>query len=99
MIRVIVSTAARGDFRQIVANLARDAGPAVAKRYAEKFDANLVLIAEHPEIGVLKPELGSRIRIRVIRPYVLIYSVAGETVEVLRFLHGKRKITRRMLRR
>ena len=48
---------------------------------------------------MLRPELGSRIRTRVIRPYILIYSVAGETVEVLRFLHGKRKITGRMLLR
>ncbi len=98
MIRVIVSAKAADDFRQIIAYLSRKAGSAVAKCYAEKFDACLKLIAEHPRIGTGRPVLGANVRTRVIRPYILIYSFAGETAEVLRILHGKRKLTARKLR-
>ena len=98
MIRVLVSAKARDDFRKVIAYLSRHAGSLVAKRYAEEFDACLTLIAEHPRIGAERPELGANVRIRVIRPYILIYGFAGETAEVLRILHDKRKITRRKLR-
>jgi toxin ParE1/3/4 len=99
MTRVIVSAKARGDFRDIISYLSRNAGSAVAKRYSVRIDDCVVLIAERPRIGAPRPGLGPGVRIRTIRPYVLIYSFSGESVEILRLLHGKRKITRRKLPR
>ena len=99
MIRVIVSAKARGDFRDIIAYLSRYAGSSVAKRYAARIDDCVALIAERPGIGAPRPGLGSGIRIRTIRPYVLIYRFSSESVEILRLLHGRRNITRRKLPR
>ena len=99
MIRVIVSAKARDDFREIIAYLSRHAGSLVPKHYAVEFDACLGLVAEHP--GMWNAEAGIRTSYshpRVVRPHILIYSFAGENVEILRILHGKRKITRRKLR-
>jgi toxin ParE1/3/4 len=99
MTRVVISGKARGDFREIIAYLTHYAGPLIAKRYAADIDDCLTLIAEHPGIGAPRPELGLDIRIRMVRPYVVIYAYSGEAVEILRILHGKRNINSRRVQR
>ena len=95
--RVAVSPQARSDFREIVGYLQDNAGRAVARRYAGRIEASLDLIEEHPAIGAARPKLGAHIRIWPIPPYVLIYALGEDAVQILRILHAKRKITRRVV--
>jgi plasmid stabilization system protein ParE len=56
-------------------------------------------LTEFPAIGPLRTALGPKARIGIIQPYLIVYDYAdGGTVTVLRVLHGRRKITRDLVR-
>jgi len=96
---VAVSPQARSDFREIIGYLQEKAGRAVARRYAARIEEGLGLIEEHPAIGAARPRLGANIRIWPIPPYVPIYALGEDIVQILRILHAKRNITRRAVRK
>lgn len=101
MTRVVVNTAAKGDITQITEYLEAEAGPLVARRYAEHFRAAIAELTRHPEIGAPRPKLGPMTRLIVIEPYLLFYRVRSDRneVRVLRIMHGRRSITARSLSR
>jgi toxin ParE1/3/4 len=43
------------------------------------------------------PALGPNVRIGVVSPYIVIYRHAEDTVNVLRIVHGRRRITDKLL--
>jgi plasmid stabilization system protein ParE len=61
-------------------------------------DADLDRLAEFPDIGAPRPKLGSLTRVGIVLPYVAIYEHKEDVVTVLRVLHGRRKITARLIR-
>jgi toxin ParE1/3/4 len=98
MVRVVVSGTAQADIDAIVAYLVENAGPQVADRYLDEFDAIYDRIGEFPDIGPPRPSLGREVRIALLHPYVMIYRRLGDVVTVLRVLHGRRNITGRLVR-
>jgi|SRR5208337_515625 len=100
MTRVIVSADARQDADEILAYLEREAGRAVALRYAVRFRDLIRKLSDYPEIGARRPFLADSVRILVVSPYLAIYDYAPEpdAVTLLRILHGRRRITASMLR-
>jgi plasmid stabilization system protein ParE len=101
MISLAVTRSAKADISQILDYLEREAGALTADRYSWHFRDTLSRLAAFPESGSLRSVLGPFTRIAVIRPYVVIYDfdVSLDTVTVLRVLHGKRSITKKLLRR
>ncbi len=99
MTRVIVSADARQDRDDILLYLEREAGSAVAEKYALKFRDVIKRLQDYPEIGSPRPVLGPTSRAAVVAPYLVIYDYESNlnTVTVLRILHGKRKIARDMV--
>ena len=93
MTRIAVTAPADADVAAILDHLDAYAGPAVASRYAEAFDAAYDRLAAFPRIGPTRPSLGPHARIWVVPPYVMAYDYADDTVTILRVLHGKRNIT------
>lgn len=61
----------------------------VADRYATAFDEKHQLLARFPELGHTRPEIAPHVRSVLVHPYVLFYRLEGETVQILRILHGK----------
>ncbi len=51
----------------------------------------------YPLSGNRRPKLGTRVRIAVVRPYIVIYRTNEDDVMIMRVLHGRRKITRHTL--
>ena len=98
MARVVITEPADADVQAIIAYLSREAGHRVAAKYAQEFDAAYDRLADFPGIGPRRPALGLDTRIWVVRPYVIIYEHIGDTVTVLRILHGRRDISRRLVR-
>lgn len=98
--RVVLSPEAQDDSDAIIVGFARRAGLEVARRYARDFDRLYSLLADHPDIGPGRPRLGEGVRISVVALFVVIYAHDGttQTATVLRIVHGKRRITRRLLR-
>lgn len=55
------------------------------------------LLPDRPEAGARLPPLGPGIRRLTEAPYLILYRVAGEEVQIVRILHGARRITRAAL--
>jgi|SRR3954463_5161973 toxin ParE1/3/4 len=98
MARVIVSEHAKRDLRRILSDLNGRAGYRVAERYARDFKATYRRLADVPGSGPPRPALGTQTRIAVVSPYLVIYDHEDNAVTVLRVLHGKRNITRDLIR-
>jgi toxin ParE1/3/4 len=101
MARVIVSLLAQADSDGIVTDLAKKkAGYNVAARYATWFEAIYTRLAAHPDSGPPRPAIGPDIRIGIAAPYIVIYGhdVASDTVTIFRIVHGRRKISGKLLR-
>jgi toxin ParE1/3/4 len=98
--RVVITASADADTADIIDDLTGKAGAHVAARYNADFDALYRCLERFPESGAPRRKLGPTVRIGVVFPYVVFYRYveADDAVLVLRVLHGRRKITRRMLR-
>jgi toxin ParE1/3/4 len=95
---VVIAGAADADAAAIADDLAAKVGANVAARYDADFDAFYQRLKQFPESAPPR-KLGATVRIGVVFPYVVFYRYveADDAVFVLRVLHGRRKITRRML--
>lgn len=100
MTRVIVSPEARRDLFQVIARLGLVASPAIADKWDRKLWKAIDDLAAFPGSGAPRPALGKHARIATVHPYVVIYEhVRGsDVVHVLHIVHGRRKITRSLLR-
>ena len=99
MAKLIVSLQAQADEACIIRDLAGKAGRPVAEKYAVSIDELFVRLMAFPESGAPRPSIGKRVRIGVIWPYVVLseYTAAMDTITILRIVHGRRRITGRML--
>ena len=97
MARLLFAPGARDDLRELLATLIEKAGRPVAAAYADRFRSTLRRIETFPSSGAPRPKLGASIRIAVVSPYILIYRTTAGGVQIVRVLHGRRKVTRRMI--
>jgi toxin ParE1/3/4 len=97
--RVIITDPADADSAEIIKDLTGKAGVLVADRYEADFDELYGRLATFPGSGSPRPKLGRFIRIGVVSPYVVVYRHIpdDDVVAIIRILHGRRRITRRML--
>jgi len=101
MTRLVVAADAATDTSEILAYLEREAGPRVPEDYGRCFRTTVERVVDFPGSSAPRPALGSNARIAIVSPYILIYDYAREddTIMLLRVLHGRRNITRDLLRR
>ena len=99
MARVVITGPADADTAVIISDLAAKAGAIVAERYDAELDALYRRLERFPESGSPRPKLGRLVRIGLVSPYVVFYRHApdDDVVAVIRILHGRRRVTRRML--
>ena len=99
MARVVITEPADADSSEIVRDLTARAGELVADRYDADFDALYLRLATFPESGSPRSKLGRFVRIGLVSPYVVVYRHVpdDDLVAVIRIVHGRRRITRRML--
>ncbi len=94
MAQVLLTSPADADIGGIIAYLACKAGNTLAARYVASFEKLFNRLADYPDSGPLRPALGPQVRISIVAPYIVIYEydAAGDTVIVLRIIHGRRQI-------
>ncbi len=92
--QVNLTPRALADSKQLISNLAEVAGFVTAERYTQRIVEVLDLLGTFPEAGAPRPEFGPGVRAKVIAPYVMFYVFDDSRVDILRILHGKRRITR-----
>lgn len=82
---------AAADLEDIWLHIAIDNVDAAERLIRQIYDAEDRL-AEFPELGRARPELGRDIRSWAVGSYVVFYRISGAAVEVLRILHGARDL-------
>jgi toxin ParE1/3/4 len=100
MVQVVITELADADIEQIYSYIASEAGEASAEKYDRLFDDLFERLADHPESCQTRPRLGAAIRAGIVYPYIVIYRFHPEdnTVRIFRVVHGRRKLTRKLLR-
>jgi toxin ParE1/3/4 len=96
--RVVIASSADADYAEILTDLVARAGLRTATKYNELFERLYDRLADHPHSGAPRPVLGRSIRIGIVAPYIVIYRDEDDNiVTVLRIVHGRRRITGKML--
>ena len=91
MAEVTLTQQAREDLIAIWAYVADD-NPSAADRVLDILDARMMRLAEHPLLGPARPDIAPGLRYLVSGNYLVLYRVMGESVEVVRVLHGARNL-------
>jgi len=101
MTRLIIAREAQTDTDTILTYLEVAAGARTAAAYGERIAATLDRLIAHPRSGSPRPSLGADARVAIVYPYLLIYdyAVAEDTIVLLRILHGRRRVTSRLISR
>jgi toxin ParE1/3/4 len=99
MARIVIAASADADAAAILDDLDTRAGHLTAIKYRALFGKLYGRLADHPDSGPPRPALGPNIRIGVVSPYIVIYrhTEAAATVTALRIVHGRRRITGKLL--
>ncbi len=82
---------AENDLEELWLAIALD-NPSAADRLLRRIAIKLERLAQFPEIGSPKPEIAPSARILVEGNYVILHEVVGDTVEIVRVVHGARDL-------
>ena len=93
MKKPVYSTAAQEDLIGILRYISQDK-PDAAVSWVERIEDKCLLIASQPEMGELRPKLGSDVRCNFIGRYVIFHRKHDDTVEIIRVIPGDRNITK-----
>ena len=63
-----------------------------ADRLLDDIDARCRELAEHPRLGPRREDVRPGLRHLVVEPYVVLDRVAGDGVEIVRVVHGRRDL-------
>ena len=86
------SRQAQLDQNEIWLTIAEDSVRA-ADGVSERFNEAIFMLAEHPDAGRARDELGEDLRYFPVGSYLIFYSVNSGTLGIRRLLHGARDIT------
>jgi toxin ParE1/3/4 len=82
---------ARADLLDIWGTIATDS-PASADRLYDRLEERVQILTQWPMIGVACPAIAPDARILIERPYLILYRVIRDGVQIVRVLHGARDI-------
>jgi toxin ParE1/3/4 len=93
MNRYKISQLAEQDLEDIWVYLAQNNQIAADKQIANILN-RLPMLAQFPDMGQIRDDLGEKLRSFPIKPYVLFYTKFDDEIEVVRILHQSRDIDR-----
>ena len=95
MSRCYFTPTAREDLQEIHDYIARDS-PANALRFVERLEEHCTRLAEHPFIGVGRPEFGQGHRTFVVPKtrYIIVYRPRDDGVEIIHVRRGSQDLIR-----
>lgn len=62
--------------------------PKAADRFVSRIYAAEDLLCEFPQLGEARPELAADLRKWTVGPYLMLYRLMPDAIEVVRILHG-----------
>ena len=91
MPRLRYSAESKDDLKQIARFIANDK-PIAARQWVAKLREKCRIVAQHPEVGDWRPELGRDIRSTYVGSYVIFFQRTGGFVGIVRVMRGDRDI-------
>ena len=82
---------AKADVDSIWARIAVDNTKA-AEELLDRFAAVFELLAQHPQAGRLRPDLGPNLRSFAVENYVIFYVPQSDGIAIVRVVHGRQDI-------
>ncbi len=92
MAKPFYTSAATTDLVSILKYISQDK-PNAALDWIETIEEKCLLIANNPEIGERRPELGELVRSSLVGRYVIFYQQSKDRVVILRVMAGDQQIT------
>ncbi|MCQ1767854.1 type II toxin-antitoxin system RelE/ParE family toxin [Neorhizobium galegae] len=92
MLPVIRTNRADEDLIEIWSYIAVD-NISAADRVLDAIEARWDNLARHPYSGVARDDIAPGLRHLVSGEYLTLYRLSGGTIEIVRVLHGRRKIS------
>lgn len=82
---------ARADLLDIWLEIA-ESDPAAADRIYDRLEARVNILGQFPEAGAARPDIAKEARMLVESPYLILYRIRFDDVQIVRVLHGARNI-------
>lgn len=92
MLQIVRTDRADEDLIAIWLNIAAD-NPLAADRVLDAIERRWRQIAQYPYSGIARDDIGAGIRHLIVGQYLTLYRVTDEAIEIIRVLHGRRKIS------
>ncbi len=92
----LITDEARNDLAEIWATIAEARDERTANRMNQKILASCRSKAQFPDTGQSRDEIAPGLRSTAVLPYVVFFRLEGDTILVLRILHGRRDVGRIM---
>ncbi len=93
MLRIARTDRADEDLIAIWLEIASD-NPSAADRVLDAIKRRWRQFAIHPYSGIARDDILLGIRHLIVGQYLTLYRISGEAIEIIRVLHGRRKITK-----
>lgn len=90
--RVVLSPEARSDLRDVLLYTEQQWGLVQQHSFNAQLKAAFAHLARYPDLGVLRPEFGPRLRGRRVGQHVIIYQPSEDEVLIVRILHARRDL-------
>ena len=84
---------AQADLEEILRDLEQKSQRA-AERFAIRLDEKCEALGQFPELGRVRDEILPGIRSTLVGKHVLFHRIRGDSVELLRIVHGRRDLPR-----
>lgn len=81
-----------GDLEEIWLHIAGDNVDA-ADQMIDTLCTRCLILSEHPHAGLSRPDVAHDCRQFVVDGYVVLYRIRGKRIQLVRALHGRRKIS------
>lgn len=86
---VVFLASAEADLEDIGDFIAQD-NPARAVTFIEEMREHCRALEKHPQLGPIQPEIAPAARMLVHAPYLILYRIHNERIEIVRVVHGAR---------
>jgi toxin ParE1/3/4 len=83
---------AEDDLLDIWRHVATD-NPVAADRLLDRINGTFALLAETPRLGPARRDVGHDMRYFVVGSYLILYRPLANGVEIVRVVHGARRLT------
>jgi len=89
--RVRKTARATADLDEIWLYVAMD-NVSAADRLIDRITERTQALADHPRLGVVRPDIAPEARMLTVGDYLILYRIVGRDVAVNRVVHGARRL-------